>query len=266
MKRWCAFIVFSTLGMSFFGQTCSTAQSLTSPQQVSISSTIAKLDTALKHEDLHKIDSLSAGLKNSYGDQAGLPDALENYFVLTSNSTWLDVPKSLSLSRILIAADTAAYVDLWKMAKGMKPPLYQSNSIFLRTSAEVADGLLKIASKETDASRKALYQSWALKALDSLATMQLPNGAFPFPDLRTQGDPVFAPIIQNFLNSCGADSVKVLKNGWIVDDKGTGEFKFDAGVIANAYYEAHQYTGNIKYKSIAISIGNYLKTLKLNVN
>jgi hypothetical protein len=158
------------------------------------------------------------------------------------------------------------YVDLWKAAKGMNPPLYQPNSLFLRASAEIASGLLKIADKETDLTRKALYQSWATKALDSLATMQLPSGAFPFPDLRTYGDPVFTPIIQDFLNWCGADSAIVLQNGWIIDDKETGEFKFDAGVIANAYYEAYQYTGNINYKNIVISIGDYLKPLKFNTN
>ena len=57
-----------------------------------------------------------------------------------------------------------------------------------------------------------------------------------------------------------------MQNGWIIDDKGTGEFKFDAGVIANAYYEAYQYTGNTTYKNIVIAIGNYLKQLKLNQN
>jgi len=106
--------------------------------------------------------------------------------------------------------------------------------------------------------------------LDSLATMQIQSGpctgAFPFPDLRTYGDPVFGPIIQNFMFFCGADSINVLQNGWIIDDKGTGEFKFDAGVIANAYYEAYQYTGNINYKNIAIAVGDYLKPLKFNHN
>ena len=92
------------------------------------------------------------------------------------------------------------------------------------------------------------------------------TGAFPFPDLRTYGDPVFTPIIQNFLNWCGADSVNVLQGGWIVDDKGTGEFKFDAVVIANAYFEAYKYTGNINYKNIAIAVGDYLKPLKFNRN
>jgi hypothetical protein len=142
--------------------------------------------------------------------------------------------------------------------------------LFLRASAEIAAGLLKIADKETDLTRKTLYQSWATKALDSLATMQIQTGpcagAFPFPDLRTYGDPTFSSIIQNFMLFCGADSVNVLQNGWIINDKGRGEFKFDAGVIANAYYEAYNYTGNINYKNIAISIGNYLKPLKFNRN
>jgi hypothetical protein len=257
-------------GLNAKGQPCGVAQSLTPLQQTQVNSIISPLDTALKYEDLFHIDSLSTELKNIYSTQGGRPDAVENYFALVSNINWLDVTNAVLLSRALIAADSMVYVNLWKAAKGMSPPLYQPNSLFLRASAEIASGLLKIADKETDLTRKSLYQLWATKALDSLATMQIQSGpctgAFPFPDLRTYGDPVFSPIIQNFMFFCGADSVNVLKNGWIIDDKGTGEFKFDAGVIANAYFEAYQYTGNINYKNIAIAIGNYLKPLKFNLN
>lgn len=264
------FLTVLTFGLNVNGQPCGVAQSLTPLQQSQISSIISPLDTALKYEDLFHIDSLSTELKNIYSTQGGRPDAVESYFTLVSNINWLDVTNAVLLSRVLIAADSMVYVDLWKAGKGMNPPLYQPNSLFLRASAEIASGLLKIADKETDLTRKTLYQSWATRALDSLATMQIQSGpctgAFPFPDLRTYGNPVFGPIIQNFMFFCGADSINVLQNGWIIDDKGTGEFKFDAGVIANAYYEAYQYTGNINYKNIAIAVGDYLKPLKFNHN
>lgn len=258
------------IGEKILAQPCGVAQFLSPFQQSQISALLTPLDTALKQEDLFHIDSLSTELKNSYSVQGGIPDAIEDTFSLVSNVNWLNLTNSLLLSRLLISNDSAVYADLWKAAKGMSPPLYQPHSLFLRASAEIASGLLKIADKETDLTRKALYQSWATRALDSLATMQIQSGpcagAFPFPDLRTYGDPVFSPIIQNFMFFCGADSVNVLQNGWIIDDKGTGEFKFDAGVIANAYYEAYQYTGNVNYQTIAISIGNYLKPLKFNLN
>jgi hypothetical protein len=260
------FLTVLTFGLKVYGQPCGVAQSLTPLQQSQISSIISPLDTALKYEDLFHIDSLSTELKNIYSTQGGRPDGVESYYTLVANINWLDVTNAVLLSRALIAADSMVYVDLWKAGKGMSPPLYQPHSLFLRASAEIASGLLKIADKETDLTRKALYQSWATRTLDSLATMQLPSGAFPFPDLRTYGDPVFTPIIQNFITFCGSDSVNVLQGGWIVDDKGTGEFKFDAGVIANAYYEAYQYTGNINYKNIAIAVGDYLKPLKFNHN
>lgn len=255
-----------TLGLKVFGQPCSVVQTLTPLQQSQISNIISPLDTALKYEVLFQIDSLSTELKNSYSSQGGIPEAIEPYYTLVSTINWLDVTNAILLSRVLIGADSMVYVDLWKAGKGMNPPLYQPNSLFLRASAEIAAGLLKIADKETDLTRKALYQSWATRTLDSLATMQLPSGAFPLPDLRAYGDPVFGPMIQSFLNWCGADSVNVLQNGWIVDEKGTGSFKFDAGIIANAYYEAYQYTGNIHYKNIAIAVGNYLKPLRFNFN
>lgn len=261
-----AFLTILSLGVEANAQLCGIAQSLTSSQQLQISSQMDLLDTALKYEDFDRIDSLSAELKNSYATQGGLADAIEEYYTLDSDVNWLNVADAIQLSQALISSDSMVYVDLWKAGKGMNPPLYQDHSLFLRASAEIAVGLLKIADKEPDLTRKAAYQLWATRALDSLATMQLPSGAFPFPDLRTYDDPVFTAIIQNFLEACGADSINVLQNGWIVDDKGTGEFKFDAGVIANAYYEAYQYTGISNYKYIAVDLGNYLKPLKFNVN
>jgi hypothetical protein len=263
-------ICILTFGFKLFAQPCGIAQTLTTLQQSQINGILNPLDSALKYENLFKIDSLSFELKNVYSTQGGRPDAIEPYSALVSNINWLNITNSILLSRSLISADSMVYVNLWRAAKGMSPPSYQPHSLFLRASAEIAAGLLKIADKETDISRKTLYQSWATKALDSLATMQIQTGpcvgAFPFPDLRTYGDATFGPIIQNFMFFCGADSVNVLQNGWIINDKGTGEFKFDAGVIANAYYEAYNYTGNTNYRNIAISIGNYLKPLKFNKN
>src|SRR5690606_5884781 len=37
-------------------------------------------------------------------------------------------------------------------------------------------------------------------------------------------------------------------------------------VIADAYYQAYLYTNNLNYKNIVVSIGNYLKPLKYNIN
>lgn len=270
-KIWCLkkgviTVVFFLSCFPSFAQNCGDSQQLNLQQKQEISSILIYLDSALQHEDLFKIDSLNVELKNSYGLEGGKMDAPETYSTLSLESKWLDLESTIELSRKFISKDSLVYVNLWKAAKGMSPPLYQPNSLFLRASAEIASGLLKIANKESDLTRKELYNSWAIQALDSLATMQLPNGAFPFPDTRMYGDQTFKVIIQNFLNSCGADSVNVLKNGFIVDDKGTGEFKFDAGIIANAYFEAYNYTNKANYKTIVIQLGDYLKTLKYNVN
>ena len=269
-------ILYSTFFLCFFSclkiiaQPCGVKQVMSSPQQALIAPILNALDTALKYEDLYHIDSLSTALKNAYASQAGIPDAIEANPTISTNINWVNLSDAITLSRSLIDKDVAIYSTLWKVGKGMTPPSYQPHSIFLRSSAEIAVGLLKIADNETDLNRKTLYQSWATRALDSLATMQIKTGscagAFPFPDLRTYNDPTFTPIIKKFLLKCGDDSVNVLQNGWIIDDKGTGEFKFDAGVIANAYYEAFLYTGINAYKDIAISIGDYLKPLKFNLN
>lgn len=248
------------------GQPCGSPQTLTSLQQIQINEFEVQLDTALVNEDFSAIDSLNNLIKSTFSTEGGKPDSPESYYNLVGTTSWQNLTNSIFLSRQIISGDSLVYVDLWKVAKGMAPTSYLPHSIYLRASAEVAVGLLKIADKETDLTRKSLYQSWAIRALDSLATMQLPNGAFPFPDLRPYGDPVFTPIIQNYLNTLGADSSLVLIDGWIIDDRNTGEFKFDAGVICNAYYEAYVYTGNIQYKNIALSVANYMMPLKMNKN
>lgn len=260
-------IILGILSISTcYGQPCGAVQTLTSPKQIELKALGVLLDTAFVHEDFSAIDSLNNLIKNTLSTEGGKPDALETHYTLVGTTSWQNLTNAILLSRQLVSEDSSVYVNLWKVAKGMAPPSYLPHSIFLRASAEVAVGLLKIADKETDLTRKSLYQSWANSALDSLAKLQLPNGAFPFPDLRPYGDPVFSPIIQNYLNSLGADSSLVLVNGWIIDDRNTGEFKFDAGVIGNAYYEAYVYTGKIKYKNIALSIANYMMPLKMNAN
>jgi hypothetical protein len=247
-------------------QNCGQVQNLSSTQELEISALIPALDTALKYEVLADIDSLSNELKLIFDVEGGIPESLESYYTLTSDTTWLNMFEAIELSRVLIDNDSMVYVDLWKVAKGMRPPLYLPNSIPLRSAGEIARGLLKIAYFENDSVRKNAYRFWAKRALDSLATMQLPNGAFPFPDLREYNDPVFTPIIQNFLNSCGADSVNVLQNGWIIDDKGTGEFKFDAGVIGTAYVDAGGLLLGSNYDSIIFDIADYFVNVRFNRN
>ena len=58
-----------TFGIKLFAQPCGIAQSLTTIQQSQISNILNPLDTALKYENLFKIDSLSTELKNAYSTQ-----------------------------------------------------------------------------------------------------------------------------------------------------------------------------------------------------
>ncbi|GAB4140785.1 MAG: hypothetical protein Fur0041_15970 [Bacteroidia bacterium] len=224
------------------------------------------LKVALYQKDLHKIDSLNLAGKNILGTEAGQPEVLENFNTLSANTNWLSLNSALNLSRLLIAADSLVYAQIWKPCRGEAPPFYLPHSFPLRSGAEVCSGLIRIAFAETDINRRNAYLQWAKQGLDTLLRMQLPSGAFPFPDLRTYGDPVFTPIINNYLQSLGADSLNVLSNGWIIDDSGTGEFKFDAGVIGGVFAEAFMFTGDTNYRNAAVKVAAYLDTLRLNTN
>ncbi len=247
-------------------QTCGVQQNLTSLQASSIQQSLNELELALVAEDIHQIDSISTVLKALYATEGGLPESNETYVSLSSNSNLLDLNNAILLSRQLIDQNTAIYSNLWKVAKGMAPPSYLPNSIQLRYAADIAHGLYLIAFYETDVTRKNTYTAWANQTMDSLLTMQLPSGAFPFPDLRTYNDPVFSPIIQNFMNALGPDSILALQNGWIVDDFGTGEFKFDAGVISQAFFTAYNQTGQTNYLNAVSSISNFLLPYSFNSN
>ncbi|MCU0435186.1 MAG: T9SS type A sorting domain-containing protein [Bacteroidia bacterium] len=260
----CVWIFLSAIKL--VAQPCGGVQQLNTTQQLSLDSLAVLLDTAMKHEDLADIQLRCAQIETLLGNQAGIPEVAESYYTLTSNTIWASYNDALLAERYLIGQDSMVYVDLWKLGKGMLPPAYLPHSVPLRACAEQAMGLLKISNHEADPARSIAYRNWAIHALDSLKTMQLPSGAFPFPDLRTYNDPVFAPIIQNYLNALGSDSVNVLQNGWIIDDSGRGDFKFDAGIIANAFYEGWMHTGDTSYKTVCIRIGQYLRSTTFNIN
>jgi len=245
---------------------CNDTQVLNGTQTSQLNVAFSSLQNALYSKNLSQIDSISAAAKIIFSSEAGQPENQETYNTLSPNTTWLTLNPALTLSRQLIAADSLLYVNIHKTCKGELPPLYQPHSVPLRAGAEVCIGLIRIANAETDLSRRNLYLQWATEGLDSLLTMQLPNGAFPFPDLRPYGDPLFSPIINNYMQSLGADSVNVLINGWIIDDSGTGEFKFDAGVIGVAFAEAFQFTGDTNYRNAALRTAAYCDTLRMNTN
>jgi hypothetical protein len=259
-------IVVLTFICNYVKGQCNDTQILNGTQTSQLNVAFSSLQNALYSKNLSQIDSISAAAQIIFSSEAGQPDAQETYSTLSSNSTWLLLNPALTLSRQLIAADSLVYVNIHKTCKGELPPLYQPHSVPLRAGAEVCIGLIRIANAETDLSRRNIYLQWATDGLDSLLTMQLPNGSFPFPDLRPYGDPVFTPIINSYMQSLGADSVNVLINGWIIDDRGTGEFKFDAGVIGGAFAEAYQFTGDTNYRNAALRTAAYCDTLRMNTN
>lgn len=254
------------LSFVVFSQNCNDVQTLSNNQKNSITPLLSELNASLIHESWSSVDSLSLLLKNTFGKEGGKPDSKETYYQLTTNTSWISLDEANLLSRQLIDKDSAIYSNLWQVAQGVSPIYKQPHSIFLRSAAEIAGGLYQIAAIETDLKRKNKYIYWANRAMDTLAKKQLASGAYPFPDLRSTNDPTFTPIINNYLSTLGKDSVNVLKDGWIIDDNNRGDFKFDAGVIANSYSIAYRYTNNDRYKENVLRIADYCLPLTMNYN
>lgn len=265
MKKVIFLLLGITISVHSLGQ-CNDVQVLNSSQNIQMNGLYSAIQTALYAKNLQQIDSLSSQARIVLSTEAGQPEAAENYTPLGNNTTWLPTSTAINVSRALISVDSIYYTQTWRICKGQLPTAYLPHSVPLRTGAEISIGLIRIALAETDLARRALYLQWATEGFDSLLTMQLPNGAFPFPDLRTYNDPVYTPIINNYMQSLGNDSVNVLLNGWIIDDSGTGEFKFDAGVIGGAFAEAFLFTGDTNYRNAAMKVGAYMDTLRLNTN
>ncbi len=263
-----SFVVSISFVLSFvvFGQNCNDVQTLSSNQKNSISLLLSQLNTSLIQEYWSSVDSLSLLLKSTFGQEGGKPDSKESFYPLSTSTQWLNIDETLTLARQLIDKDSSIYSNLWQVAQGISPIYKQPHSIFLRSAAEIAAGLYQLAVVETDIKQKNKYITWANRALDTLATKQLPDGAYPFPDLRSTNDPTFTPIINNYLSTLGKDSLKVLKNGWIIDDHNRGDFKFDAGVIANSYYLAYRYTNIERYKENVLRIADYCLPLPMSAN
>ena len=115
------FFCFLLLIEFSFAQTCGSSQSLSSIQQNQINLIAQDLETAYANEHYSVVDSICIELKSAFANEAGKPDAVENYYNLTTNNSWLTLSEALNLSRLLIDNDSSIYRNLWKVAKGMAP-------------------------------------------------------------------------------------------------------------------------------------------------
>jgi hypothetical protein len=99
-------LVSIIFGLKVLAQPCGISQTLTPSQQSQINVKASLLDSALKYENLNRIDSLSLVIKSSYGIQAGRPEDTETFYALVSNMNWINLTTAIALSRQLIANDS----------------------------------------------------------------------------------------------------------------------------------------------------------------
>jgi hypothetical protein len=86
------------------------------------------------------------------------------------------------------------------------------------------------------------WASLALEAGEWLIERQLPNGLFPFPDIR-QTNAFFGQMIEALLRQLP----EALHRGWIVHDGGDGALQYDHAVCGVALVRLHRMTGDPRF-------------------
>jgi hypothetical protein len=123
----------------------------------------------------------------------------------------------------------------------------------LREPAEVVVGALAMAAADPDAAPQARAQAIAAGEFLLRAQREAGSGGFPFPASRGVSDTAPFRSSARFLARAerGGFLDAVVRNGWIVDDRGDGGLQFDNGECGAAMLALHAATGDARYLDAA---------------
>ncbi len=197
-----------------------------------------RMTTSLGVVDSIGIYARADSIRTLLGPFAGLPEVASSYFQPIDSTLpdsadvmiyWRGIARELLASNYWVRNPSR---DPYQMPTG------------LRAVGRPIIALLEAA--KTFPEDAVIYYAEADKAGRYLAALQMPNGLWPFPDLRDR-HPRLGRIAERFLSR----NPDLLVDGWIIDDAGQGDFFYDQGICGVAITRLAAATDDPLWDSIA---------------
>lgn len=193
--------------------------------------------------ELAAIRQRVAELKRKLGDQAGMPEAPDQFQAIPKDARWLSSAETKAGFQRLAAA--VAQRRWWNI--GLDPTRLEHA---LREPAAVVSGC--VALHRAGLAERTASLHLAGEAADFLmwAQAQAGAGVFPFPAFRGEPrDQAFAAAGRFLERAERAGKLdQVVRNGWVFNDEGDGGLQFDngeAGVAMFELYETYRNTNHL---------------------
>lgn len=196
-----------------------------------------KLGDAQNREDEAEVVRLAGLGVKALGDQAGLPEAADQYIMPPAETRPLTAAEALDgFSRIEKFVSSNQW---WR--RGLDPSRTEH---LAREVGSVINGCL--AGARANAPNKAALLRLAKDAGDYLlwTQQQAGSGVIPFPALRGGRSTAFESADRALRQAERAGkSDQMIRQGWVVEDNGDGGLQFDNGICGVALLDLHESVG-----------------------
>jgi hypothetical protein len=219
------------------------------------------LVAAMAARDLAAVRREVEAVERALGDRAGVPEVSDKYQPIPHDAP----PLSADEARRAVAP---ALARLRTLAWWRDAPDPRTLGHPLREPAEVVVGALAMAAADPQSAAEARAQAIAAGGYLLRAQREAGSGGFPFPASRGVSDAAPFRSSARFLARAerGGFLDAVVRNGWIVDDRGDGGLQFDNGECGVAMLALHAATGEAKYLEAARRAADWAITQPLAAN
>jgi len=201
---------------------------------------LIQFSKAINTKNTTVIFKLKSEMINTLGEYAGVPEVDPDY-VLYGNINEPDINKVIAVWREANKANEITrpwvYAEKNSGYAGTKAPR-------LRKSLRQALGELRSA--ELDLLGENGHLKVATRAFDYMIKTQSPNGVFGFP-VGNDSKGNVGKIVKRKIREANQLGKNILWNDWIIDDLGSGDLKFDNGVVGAGLIYAYWMTNNQDY-------------------
>jgi hypothetical protein len=236
------------------------------------------LADALARYDQQAIKNAVADINNSLGEKQGVPETADQYVRIPAAGAVLTKNEAVS-SAIKVAAQIER--DKWwrigldptRLSRPLRDPASAIVGLlaFSRTvqAVDLPSTAGGVGASSAGAPSKDTYIAAAREAGDFLlwAQSQAGSGVFPFPAFRGSTNHAAFGSVKGQLSRIEKKGLTDhLKNGWIVEDDGSGGLQFDNGESGAAILALFETTQDKKYLEAALRSAEWAARRPLAVN